>query len=114
MKLKVSGVCALLALATVLGCSSGTDEEAKLDREEMPPPKVFKPNLDQPPPRNRVGEDRKRAMAEANKGGAPAKTAGPAIGTMAPEIEGPDTDGVDFKLSDYRGKVVMLDFWGNW
>lgn len=30
------------------------------------------------------------------------------------EIEAADTDGVDFKLSDYRGKVVLLDFWGNW
>jgi predicted small lipoprotein YifL len=32
----------------------------------------------------------------------------------APEIEGEDQDGVPFKLSDYRGKVIMLDFWGNW
>jgi hypothetical protein len=35
-------------------------------------------------------------------------------GKMAPEIEGEDLDGVKFKLSDYRGKVVMLDFWGHW
>ena len=35
-------------------------------------------------------------------------------GLMAPEIEGEDLDGVRFKLSDYRGKVVMLDFWGDW
>ena len=39
---------------------------------------------------------------------------GPAVGRMAPEIEGQDLDGVRFKLSDYRGKVVVLDFWGNW
>jgi hypothetical protein len=32
----------------------------------------------------------------------------------AAEIEGEDQDGVVFKLSDYRGKVVLLDFWGNW
>lgn len=32
----------------------------------------------------------------------------------APEIVGTDLDGVDFKLSDYDGKVVMLDFWGDW
>ena len=37
-----------------------------------------------------------------------------AIGKIAPEIEGEDLDGVKFKLSDYRGKVVVLDFWGNW
>jgi len=36
------------------------------------------------------------------------------IGAVAPEIVGVDTDGVSFKLSDYRGKVVLLDFWGFW
>lgn len=36
------------------------------------------------------------------------------VGKIAPDIEGPDIDGVTFKLSDYRGKVVMLDFWGDW
>ena len=36
------------------------------------------------------------------------------IGKVAPEIEGEDIDGKKFKLSDYRGKVVVLDFWGNW
>ncbi len=36
------------------------------------------------------------------------------IGKKAPEIEGEDVDGKKFKLSDYRGKVVVLDFWGNW
>ncbi len=36
------------------------------------------------------------------------------IGMVAPEIEGVDTDGTAFKLSDYRGKVVVLDFWGFW
>jgi len=36
------------------------------------------------------------------------------VGNTAPEIEGVDLDEVAFKLSDYRGKVVLLDFWGNW
>ena len=36
------------------------------------------------------------------------------LGMPAPEIEGNDLDGVAFKLSDYRGKVVVLDFWGDW
>jgi hypothetical protein len=36
------------------------------------------------------------------------------VGKVAPEIEGEDIDGVKFKLSDYRGKVVVLDFWGHW
>ena len=37
-----------------------------------------------------------------------------AIGQVAPEIEGKDSDGKPFKLSDYRGKVVVLDFWAGW
>jgi hypothetical protein len=37
-----------------------------------------------------------------------------AVGKVAPDIKGEDIEGVVFKLSDYRGKVVVLDFWGNW
>jgi len=36
------------------------------------------------------------------------------IGMPAPNIEGEDIDGVPFQLADYRGKVVMIDFWGHW
>jgi peroxiredoxin len=35
-------------------------------------------------------------------------------GKVAPEIEGTDEEGKSFKLSDYRGKVVVLTFSGNW
>ncbi len=37
-----------------------------------------------------------------------------AIGKPAPEIVGEDLNGKPMKLSDYRGKVVVLDFWGDW
>lgn len=37
-----------------------------------------------------------------------------AVGKPAPEIEGEDIDGKPLRLSDYRGKVVVLDFWGHW
>ena len=33
------------------------------------------------------------------------------VGKAAPEVEGLDQDGNRFKLSDYKGKVVLLDFW---
>lgn len=36
------------------------------------------------------------------------------IGAMAPDIDGEDTEGVRFRLSDNRGKVVLLKFWGDW
>lgn len=37
-----------------------------------------------------------------------------AIGSPAPEIEGEDLDGEPMRLSDYRGKVVLLSFYGEW
>jgi cytochrome oxidase Cu insertion factor (SCO1/SenC/PrrC family) len=49
-----------------------------------------------------------------SNGTPPAKGGVPVVGQLAPEIEGVDIDGQRFKLSDYRGKVVVLDFWGNW
>jgi thiol-disulfide isomerase/thioredoxin len=36
------------------------------------------------------------------------------IGRIAPDIVGRDVDDKPFKLSDYRGKVVVLTFSGNW
>jgi hypothetical protein len=36
------------------------------------------------------------------------------IGMVAPNIVAEDIDGVEFGLYDYRGKVVVLDFWGFW
>ena len=33
------------------------------------------------------------------------------VGRAAPQIEGADQDGKLLKLSDYKGKVVLLDFW---
>jgi hypothetical protein len=33
------------------------------------------------------------------------------VGKLAPDIEGEDQNGKRFKLSDYRGNVVLLDFW---
>ena len=36
------------------------------------------------------------------------------IGMVAPEIVGKDVDGNDMKLTDFRGKVTVIDFWGFW
>jgi thiol-disulfide isomerase/thioredoxin len=37
-----------------------------------------------------------------------------AVGCPAPATVGEDADGAVFRLADYRGKVVMLRFWGDW
>jgi cytochrome oxidase Cu insertion factor (SCO1/SenC/PrrC family) len=39
---------------------------------------------------------------------------GPRVGQLAPDLEGEDIEGTRFRLSDYRGKVVVLDFWANY
>ncbi len=33
------------------------------------------------------------------------------VGQPAPDISGPDLHGQPLRLRDYRGKVVLLDFW---
>ena len=37
-----------------------------------------------------------------------------ALGKPVPDITGDDLDSKAFKLSDYKGKVVLIDFWGFW
>ncbi|MBR4136576.1 MAG: TlpA family protein disulfide reductase [Bacteroidales bacterium] len=36
------------------------------------------------------------------------------VGAIAPELEFPNPDGKMLKLSDLRGKVVLVDFWASW
>lgn len=42
---------------------------------------------------------------------APASTA---VGAEAPELEYPNPEGKMMRLSDLRGKVVLIDFWASW
>ncbi len=37
-----------------------------------------------------------------------------AIGAVAPDFTQPDINGKPIKLSDFRGKYVLLDFWASW
>lgn len=44
----------------------------------------------------------------------PGLEAGFSEGDLIPEIMGEDTEGTAFRLSEYKDKVIMLDFWGDW
>ena len=37
-----------------------------------------------------------------------------AVGALAPELAGPTPDGGTLKLSDLRGRYVLVDFWASW
>jgi peroxiredoxin len=37
-----------------------------------------------------------------------------AVGTLAPDFMQKDVSGKDVKLSSFRGKYVLLDFWASW
>ena len=34
-------------------------------------------------------------------------------GYLAPDVEGSDLEGKPMKLSDFRGKVVVMEFWAS-
>ncbi|MFM7105081.1 MAG: TlpA family protein disulfide reductase, partial [Flavobacteriales bacterium] len=36
------------------------------------------------------------------------------VGDQAPELELQNLDGSTVKLSDLRGKIVLIDFWASW
>lgn len=44
----------------------------------------------------------------------PPPVEGKAVGNISPDVIGVDVDGKTIKLSDYKGKVVLLSFWGTW
>jgi peroxiredoxin len=41
-------------------------------------------------------------------------TAQPSIGTAAKEISLPNLEGKTITLSQYKGKIVLVDFWASW
>ncbi len=91
--------------ALLLGCAK---PKAK---EEAPPPVVSmeeamemekKANAQRPPP-NMPPQGNRNAPEPKQK-----------IGLPAPETVSHDLSGKDVKLSDLKGKVVVLDFWGVW
>jgi hypothetical protein len=80
-----------------------TDEAAQPEAE-----KLFQSIIDEAadaPTKKQLADQAKEELSEMKVRG---------LGKPAPEIVGDDLDSKAFKLSDYKGKVVLLDFWGFW
>jgi peroxiredoxin len=51
---------------------------------------------------------------EGENGGQGTGGSGPRVGQLAPDFTLMDLDGDPITLSDYRGKIVFLNFWATW
>ena len=52
--------------------------------------------------------------APSRNGGPRIGSNGPPLGTAAPDFSLLDVQGKQFRLADYRGKTVVLNFWAFW
>ncbi|MBI4568268.1 MAG: TlpA family protein disulfide reductase [Planctomycetes bacterium] len=56
-----------------------------------------------------------RTSVESGGGsGAPDDDGDAMLNEPAPDVERPGLDGKPVKLSDFRGRIVLLDFWATW
>lgn len=58
--------------------------------------------------------DPKYLLADGKQGGGTPGTESALVGKPAPDFEVETLDGPRFRLSDHRGKIVVLDFWASW
>lgn len=96
-------VLLVITLATILILSQvGRDNLAKQEAEEQE--KIIEAELIE-----KAMKDDATEIAKENE-----ITVGLNVGNYAPEFKLKTLDGETKQLSDYRGKVVFMNFWGSW
>jgi peroxiredoxin len=89
----------LVAFALILGGCGTTDSIVPATPIAAPRPQTAVPTS---------------ANTPASKPTATVRPTGPVEGAVAPDFTVTDLDGQTFKLSDLRGKRVLLNFWATW
>lgn len=119
-------VVGLLVAGGLVGAAwwfTKSDETAKINPDQTRPPDLPKlqpaggpgqPKVNVPPVQTKTNVAPGLPKAVTPAAVTPSGKSGLEVGDTALEIDGEDIDGKKFKLSDYRGKVVVLDFWGHW
>ncbi len=136
--LSIGVVILIVAAITLNGCKettsqpapNGASESNNVQTPSQAPPKADAPAPDQnkataqsptvadaAQPNVAASAEQKKSLVDIIRG---AKTWGPAreftpmIGKQAPDFALTDINGKQHKLSDYRGKDVVLKFWATW
>lgn len=91
---------ALLGLALLAGAMSVRQAT------HAPAPAATRRPARTPTPCDKCGKDRSRPT--------PTRAQGTGVGQEAPDFGVPDLSGETVQLSDYRGQVVLLNFWASW
>jgi len=126
----------MLAVATTqIGCKEATSKSApnapgepkNVQTQSQPPAEIENPTSDNvpesptaPPAENKqtVATDRNKKnlidIIRTARGWGPAREYIPVIGKEAPDFTLTDINGKEHKLSDHKGKNVILVFWATW
>lgn len=108
-RLLVAAPVPLRSLHTQESLASGTDSnQAPIDSEASAPATTSDSSSE--PETRAAPDDHDAATALAKL----IPNASPHVGEMAQDFKLPDSDGKQVSLSDYRGKVVLLNFWATW
>ena len=103
-KLSVDALSKLKQLERIDAIFSDIDDEQIADIRKQLPKIVI----------NGVSGDALAANKKEDEAEKPLTPEQLAIGKEVPEITGEGIDGQEMKLSDFRGKVVLIDFYGFW
>lgn len=66
------------------------------------------------PTKPKVKGKTKKEDTQAEKPAEQAASKSPKVGDVAPDWTAKDAEGKEHKLSEYKGKIVVMDFWATW